>query len=220
MPSVYPILFTNSSKWLRYASDLGVRCTNDYFSNHFGTPFFTSIMTTLERIVVEEISPPSAFVGYTNCDLLFHSQLISSLHYIQSQMQEQRLPQEVVLMGRRYNRDTSRRDSIEGLDVSAIDQFIEKEIRFSDLFITVAQDYFLFSTGTFPYSSLLDVVIGRNGYDNYLVDYCLTHNITLIDSSHSSKCCNYSIFPPYVIPNQIIRFPRSIISSLYYSPNR
>lgn len=145
-------------------------------------------MATLERFVVEEVSPPSAFVGYTNCDLLFHSQLISSLHYIQSQMQEQRLPREVVLMGRRYNRDTSLQDSIDGLSVAAIDQFIENEIQFSDLFITVAQDYFLFSTDTFPYSSLLDVVIGRNGYDNYLVDYCLTHNITLIDSSHSSTC--------------------------------
>lgn len=90
-------------------------------------------------------------------------------------------------MGRRYNRDTSLKDSLEGMNSTDIDNLIEKEIRFTDLFITVAQDYFLFTAGTFPFSSLLEMVIGRNGYDNYLVDYCLKHNITLVDASHSSR---------------------------------
>ena len=35
------------------------------------------------------------------------------------------------------------------------------------------------------YNDIPDLVIGRNGYDNFIVNYCMTHSITLIDMSAS-----------------------------------
>ena len=83
---------------------------------------------------------PSTFVGYMNGDLLFHSvSLLSSLDFIASSF----LPDHpnVMIMGRRYNRDMSLKDDWSGFSSSDFDRIIETEIAFSDLFISVAQDY-------------------------------------------------------------------------------
>lgn len=145
-------------------------------SNEFGTPFFFSMMQTLETRI------PSTFVGYMNGDLLFHSaSLLSSLNFIASSF----LPDHpnVMIMGRRYNRDMSLEDDWSKYSSFDFDRVIENEIAFSDLFITVAQDYFIYTHQTLNYLAMEDVVIGRNGIDNYLLDFCIRNQIALIDAS-------------------------------------
>ena len=125
---------------------------------------------------------PSTFVGYMNGDLLFHSvSLLSSLDFIASSF----LPDHpnVMIMGRRYNRDMSLKDDWSGFSSSDFDRIIETEIAFSDLFISVAQDYFIYTHQTLNFLAMEDVVIGRNGIDNYLLDFCMRHHITVIDAS-------------------------------------
>lgn len=129
-----------------------------------------------------ETRVPSTFLGYMNGDLLFYSvSLLSSLEFIASSF----LPDHprVMIMGRRYNRDMSIEDDWSGFSASDFDRLIEQEIAFSDLFITVAQDYFIYTHQTLNFWAMQDVVIGRNGIDNYLLDYCLRNNISVIDSS-------------------------------------
>ena len=68
------------------------------------------------------------------------------------------------------------------------DQFIASKAKEGYLFQTDAEDYFIFTKGTLPWRELQDIVIGRPGYDNYLVNYVYYHRqqISLIDTTNSS----------------------------------
>lgn len=188
--SVYPVLFTNNSYWLQVASDLGIRCSNDYLcifiipfivrSNEFGTPYFSSLLSSLESL------SRSTFVGYVNCDLLFHSSFFESLHTIDSLQSQGKLEKKGMMMGRRYNLNTNIRNNWTSFHRDQFDQLLVRETEYSDLFISVAQDYFIYNRGSIDLSLLPDLVIGRNGYDNYMVDFCMKNQIALIDLSLST----------------------------------
>lgn len=61
---------------------------------------------------------------------------------------------------------------------------VEQMQKRGKLFTTNAQDYFIITPGTFDWNNIPDFVIGRPGYDNWLVDYAF-HNetISLIDAT-------------------------------------
>ena len=59
--------------------------------------------------------------------------------------------------------------SMSRTDRTSNDQLIEAACQKGQLFQTDAEDYFIFTPATFRWSMLKDVVIGRPGYDNYLV---------------------------------------------------
>lgn len=128
---------------------------------------------------------PSTFVGYMNCDLLFHSSFFKSLHYISSLQESGKLKEKVMIMGRRYNVNVDLGNNLTDYHLKEFDQHIMNETQFSDLFISVAQDYFIYNRGVLDLSSIPDLVIGRNGYDNYLVNFCHSNKIPIIDISQS-----------------------------------
>lgn len=152
-------------------------------SNPYGTPFFTSLLSSLERIT------KSVYVGYMNGDLLLHSSFIESLLAIHDKQLKGILPTKVMVMGRRYNIETTLMNDYTSLSRQQFDSIIERNTSFTDMFISVAQDYFIYNHGQinlydYPLSKL---VIGRNAYDNYMVDYCIKKDIPLIDISLSSR---------------------------------
>lgn len=148
-------------------------------SNRYSTPFFSSIVQTLK------LEYNSVFIGYMNGDLLLHSSLIESLSFLFDTVVSGKPKTPLMLMGRRYNRNMAMKDDLTNRSTEAISAFIEENTLFSDQFITVAQDFFIFTPSTLRLQDLLDVVIGRNGYDNYLVDFCIKHHIPLVDLSPS-----------------------------------
>ena len=90
------------------------------------------------------------------------------------------------IVGRRVNYDLGNIQPIpQPLDQQ--DAFIEALGARGYLFQTDAEDYFIFTKGSVPWSQLQDVVIGRPGYDNYLVTYFYYHPTvaSLIDSTNA-----------------------------------
>lgn len=92
-------------------------------------------------------------------------------------------------MGRRTNIGTTLQNDYTTFSRQQFDVLIERNSSFTDMFISVAQDIFIYNHGMinlqeYPLSKL---VIGRNGYDNYMVDYCIKKDIKLIDVSLSSN---------------------------------
>jgi len=51
------------------------------------------------------------------------------------------------------------------------------------LFLTGAEDYFFVAFNDFPWHRVLDVVVGRPAYDNYLVGLAIAQNVTVVDAS-------------------------------------
>jgi len=53
------------------------------------------------------------------------------------------------------------------------------------LFQTNAEDYFLIAFNDFPWHLVVDVVVGRPAYDNYLVGLAIKQNVTVVDATRS-----------------------------------
>ena len=95
----------------------------------------------------------------------------------------------VMLVGRRYNIKTTIEDNYQSYSRLEFDNIIEKKTNFTDMFISVAIDLFIFSRGSLNYDDyvLSKLVIGRNKYDNYMIDYAIERGITLVDISYGCR---------------------------------
>ena len=51
------------------------------------------------------------------------------------------------------------------------------------LFRTDAEDYFILGAGMFPWDEVPGVVVGRPGYDNYLVSLALQRGVSVVDAT-------------------------------------
>ena len=151
-------------------------------ANPYGTPFFKPMIEYIESRF------QSTFYGYCNGDLLFHSDLIPALHSLASRIQSGALKNRVFFVGRRINYDHQNIVPIPA-GIDAQDTFITKYAEQGYLFQTDAQDYFFFTKNAIPWRFIVDVVVGRPGYDNYLVDfvYHRSREIDLIDTTNSSR---------------------------------
>lgn len=169
------------SNWRSLLKQLLVFYLNSFksSSNEFGTPFFTSLLSSLESL------SNSYFVGYMNGDLLMHSSFFESLQHIASLQRTNQLSSKVMVMGRRYNFLIQKNQDFSSFNTTQFDSTLLHLTEFSDLFISVAQDFFVFNRGSIDFSLIPDLVIGRNGYDNFMVDFCFAHAIPLIDISQS-----------------------------------
>ena len=145
--------------------------------NPSGLPFFSSMTEYLQNHYI------SRFYGYANGDIIFHSTLRDVLQRIDNAIPSPHL----LVVGRRYN-VYFKSGSLSSFSTShSVDGYIKSNIRFSEQFIPVAQDYFLFTENTFTRNNLLPIVIGRNRYDNYLLTLCKKMpTCNLLDASEAS----------------------------------
>jgi hypothetical protein len=133
-------------------------------TNEHGTPLFMSL---IERVDVA--CPGVPLLAYVNADILFDKkEMIGTLDAL---LDWNRNGKEFIGVGRRKNHDLTR--VLDPHDVTRVD---------SELFVDVAQDYFIMTRGVVDRlsESLPPYVIGRRGYDNAIVDWAY-HRECLID---------------------------------------
>lgn len=187
-PSIKLVLFTDSEYWKERAREVGITWTEAFALllllflicrlNPNGLPYFSSMTEYLQDHYV------SRFYGYVNGDIIFHSTLRDVLLRIDHAIPSPHL----LVVGRRYNAYFKSGTLSSLSSASAVDRYIKSQIRFSEQFIPVAQDYFLFTENTFTRHNLLPVVVGRNRYDNYLLTLCkTTSTCRLADASEARR---------------------------------
>lgn len=162
LPRTRVIVFTDSPSWLQYCKSMGFASSNSYERNNCNTPFFKSMIQILQSTYTCE------FYGYVNGDILLSSTIIDVLSNISLFIRKGLLHQRVLITGRRVNGEIPRLSSISS-SFSKNDITIELMKKRGTLFREDALDYFVFTSSTYNLSSLLDVVIGRPLYDNYLL---------------------------------------------------
>ena len=161
-------------------------------TNEYNTPHLSSMLLQTERVC-----PSTAlFIGYANADILFDYGLIHTLEALQNWDNEKH---NLVIVGQRLNLDL--------LDISNANQqliqyhinstkkslFSDSIVNKAELFIDVAQDYFIFSRSLLQSMSLNqsnpsdkwilpNYVIGRRAYDNAIVDWA-HHHACLVDAT-------------------------------------
>ena len=132
-------------------------------TNPHGTPFLSSILDQVERACPKS----TPFVAYANADIMFDNGLERTLETLAAWVRSDNL--KLMAVGRRSNHHLS--GTLVKDDISKV---------YSELEISVAQDYFIMTRSLINWKTMPNFVIGRRAYDNVLVDWAYHHSI-LVD---------------------------------------
>ena len=164
-PDVTPLLYYSRGDTLRQmALRNGWRVLKVPKTNSKGTPVLKTMFTETEK----QFS--SHFYAYANADILFDEGLIKTLKLLIRLLNSTR---QVMITGRRVNVPVNM--SVTSLrDVSMLR-------RNHKLFGDNAQDFFISFRNGYDWSSIPDFVVGRVGYDNWLVVHAIVKRMVVID---------------------------------------
>ena len=138
-PDVHTIVFTNDKHWVKYARALGVEVETRILTNKYGTPYLHGMFKRAFR-------HRAKFYGYTNGDILYGENLITSLHVIAKEIDEKRLHERILITGRRLEHKLSQKDYISQNPYEAN----EKILQFSKLAVSNIFYFFLTLQKTVP----------------------------------------------------------------------
>ncbi|XP_052061772.1 uncharacterized protein LOC127701840 [Mytilus californianus] len=139
-------------------------------SSSDGTPILRHFFSVIHR------KYQSKYIGYANADILFTSDLRSSLNLIDKQRQA--IPNENVIFisGCRFDIE-----NITSKDISSYDKILQiKED--SKKHPPSGQDYFI-TDFNYPWGGIPDVVVGKHKIDNWLLINAIENSHTAIDAS-------------------------------------
>ena len=170
-PEVDIVVFSKAQEVHDMCRLLGIRVVEDFGTNPYGTPFLHSLFQELEA----DVSQMSTFIGYMNADIIFDSNLVLTLRAIKETRDRMELKRRILLVGRRINIEMAisfSNDHPDSFNTStSIDSYVSRLKSRGKLFGNNAEDFFIVTPGTFVWKEIPEFVIGRPGYDNWLVDY-------------------------------------------------
>ena len=117
----------------------------------------------------------SIFYSFFNGDILFDHGLLDTLLIVKEYINQLNKP---LIIGQRTNVPLRGRDLWNTSDVT-------KAAKEGQLFVTGALDYLILAHNQFVWDQVRDVVIGRPGYDNYIVVLALNNNLSIIDATET-----------------------------------
>ena len=173
-PKIEVVVFTNDTKDAIHVKSLGAKVYPIVHHAGGGAPVLRTMFET-----VIKLHKYSHLYGYANSDILFTDNLITTLELILTH-RKQLNKKPVLLVGKRVNVEKIKFEEIQ--QHSAIEQISKSR---GVLFGPNAEDYFI-TNGAFPWKDIVDVVVGRVAYDNYLVGHVICNmKYDVIDLSGS-----------------------------------
>ncbi|KAK2139731.1 hypothetical protein LSH36_1635g00002 [Paralvinella palmiformis] len=129
------------------------------------------------------INPSSPLVGFANDDILFAYNIITTIAVILESLVTIR-EQFVFITGRRRNVDGELIGRIDDVDCPQIVYLLGKD---RSAFSQDSADYFLFSSNTVRkyWAEMPEFVIGRAGYDNWIISSAVARNATAIEATET-----------------------------------
>ena len=167
IPQIQPLLFTykTDEKLIKLAKSLGWLVHDVPRLHKNKVPIWKDMYFAAQN------HSDSIFYGYFNGDLLFDHGLINTLLTIEQYLDQLN---KTLAVGQRTNVPLKGRDLWNISDVT-------EAAKEGKLFCKCAMDYFILAHNQYVWNQVLDVVIGRPVYDNYLVALALKNNISVID---------------------------------------
>ena len=121
----------------------------------------------------QAINDTTSFYGFANGDILFNSNLLVTLEALRTD--HATFKQNLLVVGRRTNYKFKDKEEIYNLEP------VYRYATAGKLFEPNAQDFFISTHSGFPWHSIPDFVVGRVGYDNWIVSTALNTNISVVD---------------------------------------
>ena len=176
-PDIIPVLFTDE--------DTSDPKSIAYFAIQQGWYVLPMPATSTEGVpvlrhmfLVAQKKFYTKFYGYANCDILFDQNLTDTLRSLQTSVDEGHIDK-LLVVGRRRNWSVGKEVRLRKL--SQVGHYAKD----SSLFRSDAQDYFLTTRDGYPWTCIPDFVVGRMGYDNWLVVAALVNKIPVIDATET-----------------------------------
>lgn len=152
------------------AKKAGVRVIRKVLRNQFGTPLVSSIF----RLARENSASP--LLAYVNADILLTPEFISMARNVMRQAEK------FLIVGRRWDLDLSEQLDFSDQWVGNLETLIKTKAR---LHPTGGSDYFIFPRDS--YQAMPDLVIGRAGWDNWMIYEARRSGWKVVDASQTYK---------------------------------
>ncbi|XP_055955970.1 uncharacterized protein LOC126816200 [Patella vulgata] len=166
-PHVQPVVFTNESAVIAQAIEYGW----EYLPLLHMSPYNVPILKYMYIQVKHKYR--SSFYAYVNSDILFDDGLIKTITAVNSAPS---LPKNksLLIIGQRTN--------VLNVTLAESSTFhnLHRISKRGRLFNTDAEDYFI-TDHSFPWETIPELAIGLTAYDNWLVLFARTGNMTVID---------------------------------------
>jgi hypothetical protein len=167
-PDIELILVGDDPGAAEVCSEFGIRHIKNVAKNRYGTKYLASIYDQVHEVARHPI------LCHVNCDILLMSDFVRSAHAVFSQTNS------FLMAGRRWDVDIRH-----PLDFASPDW--ERDLTLLARTTNRPRpaqwiDYFLFPKGLY-YKKIPEFVVGRPGWDNWLLWYPLSLKIPLIDAS-------------------------------------
>jgi len=152
------------------AKKAGIRVIRKVSRNQHGTPLVSSIF----RLARENSTSP--LLAYVNADILLTPDFVSVARNVMRQAEE------FLIVGRRWDLDLSEQLDFSDKWVSNLETLIKTKAR---LHPSGGSDYFIFPRVS--YQAMPDLVIGRAGWDNWMIYEARRSGWRVVDASQSYK---------------------------------
>ena len=174
-PEVIPILFTELNRsdpktLAHYAVQQGWHVLPVPKTSPRGIPVLRHMFLEAQKRF------NTAFYCYANGDILFDRNLTDTVRFLQTALRGRR-SHKLLVIGQRRN--WSLKEETYLTELLEVGHYTKN----SSLFITDAQDYFLTTRDGYPWRSIPDFVVGRVGYDNWIVVTALVKHIPVVDAT-------------------------------------
>ncbi|KAL4237825.1 hypothetical protein ACF0H5_002537 [Mactra antiquata] len=171
-PEVKIVVFTNNTEDTNLAKSYGAHVMPILRHGGGGAP----VLKWMFQSVMKQFNNCQLY-GYVNSDILFTPSLVKSLKKV---VLDKDMTKPLFLVGRRINVLNVSRNETDNYHL------LEKVAKQrGELFGANAEDFFI-TNSAFPWSSIVDVVVGRLAYDNWLVGHVICKmKIDVIDLTNT-----------------------------------
>ncbi|KAL4237760.1 hypothetical protein ACF0H5_002472 [Mactra antiquata] len=176
------IVFSNSSE-VQHHSELAGFTILPVTHEADGSP----VLPTMFKAAKKKFQ--SQFYGFANADILFNDSLMKTLSSLVCNLNSSYIQNGLLIVGRRINVPAM---NVTGQDAISSSSLARISKSSGSLFQTDAEDYFI-TDMNYNWNNFLPVVIGRRGYDNWVVAYSRYNNITVMDATESILCIHQTI---------------------------
>jgi len=161
------ILFGNGEGYETVVKDLGLYHVPNVASSELGTPRIDSMVSLAKQYGRNSIQ------AYVNCDVMLFPDFVTSIQRIYFSR--------FLFVGRRCNLDVD--ENVDCGDHTAAEWLKDRARREGELFTAWGIDYFAYRGEV--WGALPQMVVGRAGYDNWLVYRAMVNRVPVVDAGES-----------------------------------
>ena len=165
IPKCEIILFGNEAGIREIAQEFGIRHVSDIKKNEYGTPFLDDVFNKAQTVAHHNI------LCYCNADIMFLNDLPEAIKKISFK--------EYLMIGERWDVDVT--NPINTSHETWADEFLAFVQERHSVLNFPGMDYFIFPRGML--NEFPPFVVGRRGWDNWLIYHVRKEHIPVIDAT-------------------------------------